>query len=148
MVRGSSRPQSPIPAPHDPNYGTTWLAAATAGMRRRRLGSGAAKQLRFVGGGSGPTNMPRFYTDDARLEDFATVVLVVSLALSVCHRSPRLGKLYRRSARPGLIESPTTWCLILRVWGSDPCPKFNFQFLTSGHRNLRLLRFFVNFPAI
>ncbi|KAF3455030.1 hypothetical protein FNV43_RR05478 [Rhamnella rubrinervis] len=56
-------------------------AAATAGMRRRRLGGASTNSSASISGGSGPgSNMLRFYTDDAPgLKISPTVVLVMSL---------------------------------------------------------------------
>lgn len=83
MARGTSQSQTAssstscpdIMAPRD-------SAAATDGLRRRRLGSSACGSASFaVGGlGGGSSNMLRLYTDDAPgLKISPTVVLVMSL---------------------------------------------------------------------
>ncbi|KAI9077104.1 hypothetical protein K1719_040926 [Acacia pycnantha] len=104
MVRGSSQSQSANSQTTRPGImAPRGSAAATAGMRRRRLGSGAGgNSSASVGGGSGPANMLRFYTDDAPgLKISPTVVLVMSLCfIGFVTALHVFGKLYRRSAGP------------------------------------------------
>ncbi|KAI9126393.1 hypothetical protein K1719_002814 [Acacia pycnantha] len=106
MVRGSSRSQSPIPAPHDRNYGTTWLAAATAAcaavvsavepaetapLRRRWLRSRQHAEILH--------RRPW-------LEDFAhRRARREPLLYRFCHRSPRLRQALPSICRSALIES-------------------------------------------
>nr|DAD26134.1 TPA_asm: hypothetical protein HUJ06_027603 [Nelumbo nucifera] len=83
MARGASQSQASSSSSARP--GTVGIAprgsaAATAGMRRRRLGgTSGGSSGGFSAGGSG-SNMLRFYTDDAPgLKITPTVVLVMSL---------------------------------------------------------------------
>lgn len=71
-------------------------AAATAGMRRRRVVAGSSAATGSVGSGSG-SNMLRFYTDDAPgLKISPTVVLVMSLCfIGFVTALHVFGKLYR-----------------------------------------------------
>ncbi|KAK6247573.1 hypothetical protein QUC31_019138 [Theobroma cacao] len=100
MARGSSQSQSStssstsrpgVMAPRG-------SAAATAGMRRRKLvgGSGSASATSTAASGSG-SNMLRFYTDDAPgLKISPTVVLVMSLCfIGFVTALHVFGKLYR-----------------------------------------------------
>ncbi|XP_022753712.1 protein transport protein Sec61 subunit beta-like [Durio zibethinus] len=106
MARGSSQSQSAassttsrpgVMAPRG-------SAAATAGMRRRRLVAGAssASASDSVGSGSA-SNMLRFYTDDAPgLKISPTVVLVMSLCfIGFVTALHVFGKLYRAKAGSG-----------------------------------------------
>ncbi|XP_059625261.1 protein transport protein Sec61 subunit beta [Cornus florida] len=81
MARGSSQSQSSSSSTSRPGpvgMAPRGSAAATAGMRRRRLG-GSSSGSADVGGDSGG-NMLRFYTDDAPgLKISPTMVLVMSL---------------------------------------------------------------------
>ncbi|KAK8615296.1 hypothetical protein V6N13_069072 [Hibiscus sabdariffa] len=106
MARGSSQSQSTTSstAGRPGVVAPRGSAAATAGMRRRRVvgGASAGSASGSVGSGSG-SNMLRFYTDDAPgLKISPTVVLVMSLCfigfVSALHV---FGKLYRAKAGPG-----------------------------------------------
>ncbi|XP_065847024.1 protein transport protein Sec61 subunit beta-like [Euphorbia lathyris] len=105
MARGSSQSQGASSTTSRPGLmAPRGSAAATAGMRRRRLGStsaGAGGAGGAIDGGT--SNMLRFYTDDAPgLKISPTVVLVMSLCfiafVSALHV---FGKLYRSKVAPG-----------------------------------------------
>ncbi|XWS73723.1 hypothetical protein CRYUN_Cryun02cG0152900 [Craigia yunnanensis] len=104
MARGSSQSQSSsssstsrpgVMAPRG-------SAAATAGMRRRKLVGGSSSASGTVGSDSG-SNMLRFYTDDAPgLKISPTVVLVMSLCfIGFVTALHVFGKLYRAKAGAG-----------------------------------------------
>ncbi|KAE8694825.1 Protein transport protein Sec61 subunit beta [Hibiscus syriacus] len=104
MARGTSQSQSSISstANRPDVMAPRGSAAATAGMRRRRVVGGAS-----AGSGSG-SNMLRFYTDDAPgLKISPTVVLVMSLCfigfVSALHV---FGKFYRAKAGAGAGDGP------------------------------------------
>ncbi|XP_073144860.1 protein transport protein Sec61 subunit beta [Henckelia pumila] len=98
MVRGSSQSQSSSGTTSRPGVvgaAPRGSAAATAGMRRRRLGSGSSSD---IGGSAGSgANMLRFYTDDAPgLKISPTVVLVMSLCfIGFVTALHVIGKFYR-----------------------------------------------------
>ncbi|GLJ37849.1 hypothetical protein SUGI_0770020 [Cryptomeria japonica] len=101
MARGSSQSQTASAVTRGGPTGAAprGTAAATAGLRRRRTtgagGSGGGGA--FGGGGGGPSNMLRFYTDDAPgLKITPTVVLVMSLCfIGFVTALHVIGKLYR-----------------------------------------------------
>ncbi|EEF36046.1 protein transport protein Sec61 subunit beta [Ricinus communis] len=104
MVRGSSQSQSASSSTSRPGVAAPrGSAAATAGMRRRRLGSSASGATSTAASGIGnSTNMLRFYTDDAPgLKISPTVVLVMSLCfIGFVTALHVFGKLYRSKVAP------------------------------------------------
>ncbi|KAJ9698171.1 hypothetical protein PVL29_007315 [Vitis rotundifolia] len=106
MARGSSQSQSSTTATSRPGpvgMAPRGSAAATAGMRRRRVGSGSGGTSGGYGGGSSGSNMLRFYTDDAPgLKITPTVVLVMSLCfIGFVTALHVFGKIYRYKAGGG-----------------------------------------------
>lgn len=101
MVRGSSQSQtaSSVSRAGPTGAAPRGTAAATAGLRRRRTtgGSGSGGGGAFGGSSGGPSNMLRFYTDDAPgLKITPTVVLVMSLCfIGFVTALHVIGKLYR-----------------------------------------------------
>ncbi|KAF5727442.1 hypothetical protein HS088_TW22G01135 [Tripterygium wilfordii] len=84
MARGSSQSQSQSSTSSTSSrpglMAPRGSSAATAGMRRRRIAGGNSSSGSGAVGGSGPSNMLRFYTDDAPgLKISPTVVLVMSV---------------------------------------------------------------------
>ncbi|KAG7013903.1 Protein transport protein Sec61 subunit beta, partial [Cucurbita argyrosperma subsp. argyrosperma] len=107
MARGTSQSQSASSSTSRPGVvAPRGSAAATAGLRRRRLGStsGAGTTGLVSGGSSGGGNMLRFYTDDAPgLKISPTVVLVVSLCfIGFVTGLHVFGKLYRARSAAGV----------------------------------------------
>ncbi|GKV28810.1 hypothetical protein SLEP1_g37809 [Rubroshorea leprosula] len=104
MARGSSQSQASSSSTSRPGVvAPRGSAAATAGMRRRRLTVGsAASGAGSVSSGSG-SNMLRFYTDDAPgLKISPTVVLVMSLCfIGFVTALHVFGKLYRSKSGAG-----------------------------------------------
>ncbi|KAJ4970582.1 hypothetical protein NE237_003681 [Protea cynaroides] len=110
MARGTSQSQaSSSPASRPGTMAPRGSAAATAGMRRRRLGSasgggsGGGSGGFGVGGSGSGSNMLRFYTDDAPgLKITPTVVLVMSLCfIGFVTALHVFGKLYRYRSGTG-----------------------------------------------
>ncbi|KAL6967285.1 hypothetical protein U1Q18_033088 [Sarracenia purpurea var. burkii] len=106
MVRGSSQSQASSSSTSRPGLlgvAPRGSAAATAGMRRRRLGGSSAGSsgLGAVSTGSG-SNVLRFYTDEAPgLKISPTVVLVMSLCfIGFVTALHVFGKLYRYRSGP------------------------------------------------
>ncbi|KAL3530592.1 hypothetical protein ACH5RR_009914 [Cinchona calisaya] len=106
MARGTSQSQAASGSTSRPGMvAPRGSAAATAGMRRRRLGVGGSTGggSGSLGGGSNSSNMLRFYTDDAPgLKISPTVVLVMSLCfIGFVTALHVFGKLYRYKSAPG-----------------------------------------------
>ncbi|KAF2283339.1 hypothetical protein GH714_002408 [Hevea brasiliensis] len=100
MARGTSQSQTASSSTSRPGVmAPRGSAAATAGLRRRRLGSSASGSASGAAGGlgGGSSNMLRFYTDDAPgLKISPTIVLVMSLCfIGFVTALHVFGKLYR-----------------------------------------------------
>ena len=131
MVRGSSQSQassSVTSRPSTVGMAPRGSAAATAGMRRRRLGTGSAGGgSGGFGSGSSGSNMLRFYTDDAPgLKITPTVVLVMSLCfIGFVTALHVFGKIYRHRSggvawsRISSTSSLTLWHVLV-FWFCSP----------------------------
>ncbi|XP_010520357.1 PREDICTED: uncharacterized protein LOC104799494 [Tarenaya hassleriana] len=99
MARGSSQSQSSTSSARPGLAAPRGSAAATAGMRRRRLGGGGGGGSSGGSAGAEPSNMLRFYTDEAPgLKISPTVVLVMSLCfIGFVTALHVFGKLYRHT---------------------------------------------------
>ncbi|CAJ1979340.1 unnamed protein product [Sphenostylis stenocarpa] len=107
MARGASQSQSTASSAATTRPGVMaprGSAAATAGMRRRRLGTGNSSASVGSGSSTGGSNMLRFYTDDAPgLKISPTVVLVMSLCfIGFVTALHVFGKLYRYRSGVGV----------------------------------------------
>ncbi|GLU19011.1 hypothetical protein SLE2022_352820 [Rubroshorea leprosula] len=104
MARGSSQSQaSTTSSARSGVMAPRGSAAATAGMRRRRLTGGTVSSGSGAVGSGTSSNMLRFYTDDAPgLKISPTVVLVMSLCfIGFVTALHVFGKLYRSKSEAG-----------------------------------------------
>ncbi|KAL9413082.1 hypothetical protein AB3S75_041705 [Citrus x aurantiifolia] len=97
MARGSSQSSTSSATSRPGVVAPRGSAAATAGMRRRRVTGSSGNGSGSVAGAGASTNMLRFYTDDAPgLKISPTVVLLMSLCfIGFVTALHVFGKLYR-----------------------------------------------------
>ncbi|KAJ4726001.1 Protein transport protein Sec61 subunit beta [Melia azedarach] len=102
MARGSahSQPSTSSATSRPGVMAPRGSAAATAGMRRRRVTGSSGTGSASVGSSGAGSNMLRFYTDDAPgLKISPTVVLVMSLCfIGFVTALHVFGKLYRHKS--------------------------------------------------